>query len=347
MKILFLLETLQVGGAETSLLHILPRLRAVEPTICHIYQRDELKAAYEAAGVRVVSLNLPPKYRFVRAVKLVEELLRRERTDLIVTTLIRADIVGRIAGKHLGIPVIGSFVSDDYSDSARGLMTRAGRVKLCAWQLLDGVTAIWAAHFVANSHSVKSSRARSLRIPPDRVTVIHRGRDSAVFTNVLPPAGDIAYRDPLGIQGNALIILNLGRLVPSKGQAELIEAFRRVVAVFPEARLLIAGEGPYHEKLRQVISAARLTDVVQLLGRRDDIPDLLALSSVFAFPSHHEGHPGAVVEAMFAGKPIVASDIAVHHETLSPLGGGQLTPVGRPDLLAEALLALLQDRESA
>ena len=115
----------------------------------------------------------------------------------------------------------------------------------------------------------------------------------------------------------------------------------------PETVLLLAGEGPERDNIDQQIHRMGLEGQVRLLGRRDDIPQLLALADVFVFPSHYEGHPGAVIEAMFAGKPIVASDTPVHRETISDGESGLLVPLRSPAPLAEAMLILLRDRELA
>lgn len=347
MKVLFLIETLGVGGAEMSLLQILSRLRIARPLMCHIYQGDELKRAYESAGIAVVSLNLPPKYRFLRAVRMVEELILRDRPDLIHTTLFRAEMVGRIVGKRLGIPVICSFVSECYADIRWQSLTPLGRVKLKMVQLLDRFTARWASHFIANSQAVKDSEARSLRIPRDKVTVIHRGRDPDLFAISWSEHQAYCLRRELHIAEDAPVVLNVGRLLDSKGQTELIEAFRRVAARVPGAVLLIAGEGPERERLDHKIQSTGQCRNVRLLGLRDDVPQLLALASVFAFPSYYEGHPGSVVEAMFAGKPVVLSDIPVHRETVTAGDSGLLVPVRNPWLLADAILWALLNPEAA
>ena len=342
MKALYLIETLSVGGAEQSLLQILPRLRGVQPVMCHVYEGDELRPMYEAAGIPVVSLNVPPKYQFRTAIRLVEDLVRKERPALIHTTLFRAEIVGRFVGRRFGIPVVCSFVSECYADMRWRMLSPPGRLKLKGVQVLDRLTAPMATHFISNSSAVAEAQIRALGVPPDRVTVIHRGRDPSRFPTCLPPDQESHYRESLGIPASAPVVINVGRLVDSKGQMELIEAFEQVVRVIPDATLLIAGEGPERNNLEREVRARRLVERIRLLGTRDDIPQLLALSNVFAFPSHYEGHPGAVVEAMFAGKAIVVSDNAVHRETITHHETGLFVPTQDPDTLADAMLTLLQ-----
>jgi glycosyltransferase involved in cell wall biosynthesis len=343
MKVLYLIETLGVGGAEQSLLEILQRFRDVTPTMCHIYEGQDLRPAFEAACIPVVSLDVPPKYRFRTAIRLVEDLVRRERPDLIHTTLFRAEVVGRIVGRRRGIPVVCSFVSECYAEIRWRSLSLPGRAKLKGVQLVDRLTAPLAAHWVANSETVKRSESRSLGISPDRVTVVHRGRDVSRFSAAPTPATSDAYRVSLGLSDGCQVVISVGRLVDSKGHAELIDAFARVASVTPDAVLLLVGDGPERGNLERQVAAAGVADRVRLLGQRADVPQLLAVADVFAFPSHYEGHPGAVVEAMLAGKPIVASDTPVHRETLDDGRCALLVPVRSAVPLADAMLRLLGD----
>jgi glycosyltransferase involved in cell wall biosynthesis len=343
MKVLYLIETLGVGGAEQSLLQILPRFRDVAPMMCHVYEGRDLRPAFEAAKVPVVSLDVPPKYRFPTAIRLVDDLVCRERPDLIHTTLFRAEVVGRIVGRRRRIPVVCSFVSECYAEIRWRSLSLSGRAKLKGVQIIDRLTAPLVAHFVANSETVKRSECRSLGISPERVTVVHRGRDAGRFPASLTLAERDAYRTSLALPAGAPVVINVGRLVDSKGHEELIDAFARVASARPDAVLLLVGDGPERDNIERRVAAAGLAERVRLLGQRTDVPHLLAFADVFAFPSHYEGHPGAVVEAMLAGKPIVASDTPVHRETTDDGRCALLVPVQSTVPLADAMLRLLGD----
>ncbi len=135
----------------------------------------------------------------------------------------------------------------------------------------------------------------------------------------------------------------MGRLALAKNQAELIRAMPAILRQAPNCRLLIAGEGPLRPSLEALIAELDLAGSVQLLGNRDDIPQLLYVADVFVFPSLFEGHPGALVEAMFAARPIVASAIPVHGETLLDGQAGALVPLGDANALAQAIVDLLRN----
>jgi glycosyltransferase involved in cell wall biosynthesis len=348
MKVLYLIETLGVGGAERSLLQMIPRLGSdVRPVMCHIYGGDALRERYEAAGVPVVSLNIPPKYHFPTALRRVNALIDRERPDLIHTTLFRAEVVGRIVGWRRSLPVICSFVSECYADIRWRSLSAVGRFKLGGIQVLDRLTAPLATHFIANSATIKRSEAHSIGVEPDRVTVIYRGRAPADFAISLSADERAQCSAALCTPPGAPIVLSVGRLVFEKGHRELIDAFARVLARWPLAVLLIAGDGPEYVALQKQIEALGMSGNVRLLGCRNDIPQLLAFADLFVSTSHYEGHPGAVVEAMLAAKPIVLSDTPVHRETVADGRGARLVRLQDAEAIATGIHALLADPQRA
>lgn len=346
MKVLFLIDTLAVGGAERSLLEILSRLQHTQPVMCHIYSQDSLKAEYEAAGVPVVCLNVPDKYHFGIAVRRVVSLIRQLQPDLVHTTLFRADMVGRVAGRITGIPVIGSFVNESYHAERKRNLSPLGRGKLMGVQLADALTARFACHFVAVAESCKQENCRALRIDPRKVSVIYRGRDIQALDSVTD-AQVKSVRRQLHLCDGQPLILSVGRLLCRKGHADLVRAMPAVLAQFPATRLAIAGEGHDRDRLQSVINSLDLHDRVMLLGARNDIPVLLQVADLFVFPSHYEGHPGALVEAMLAGRPIVASDIPVHGEMISHGESGLLANTRDPKSIASAICELLRNCDMA
>ncbi len=178
-------------------------------------------------------------------------------------------------------------------------------------------------------------------ISPDKVTVIYRGRDPASLLKVSDEASQ-KLRCELNLKQDTPIILNVARILRRKGQNELVQAMSLVLQKFPQAQLLIAGEGHDRPRLEATIKAHNLDKIVRLLGQRLDIPALLHLANVFVFPSYYEGHPGSLVEAMLAARPIVASDIPVHQEVLVNGKLGQLGAVKQPETIAQGIIWMLE-----
>lgn len=315
----------------------------IEPLVCHIYSGDRLRSDFERKGIRVASLHLTAKYGFGPAIRGVRRLVLEEEPDLIVTTLYRADVVGRVVGKMTGVPVVSCFVNDEYSAAHKSTLGRVGRMKLGVFQMLDRVTGRWVTHFLANSDAVARSRGTAIGATTSRVSVIHRGRRPAEYDHALEPDQLAAYRDEFDLPEDVFLFLNVGRLVESKGQAEVICAFATVAEEYPSARLLIAGDGPHRSALEQVIENGGLKVRVRLIGSRSDIPGLLALADAFVFPSRHEGHPGSLVEAMLAGKPSIVSDIPVHREMVEDGETGRFVATGDVAGVTRAMSEMLTD----
>jgi len=130
-----------------------------------------------------------------------------------------------------------------------------------------------------------------------------------------------------------------------KHHITLLRAMRAVVQVQERAMLLIAGTGPTETRLKEYIGKAGLDPYIRLLGRRDDVPDLLAASDLFVLPSRFEGLPICLLEAMAAGLPVVATNIPGNDEVVIDGETGCLVPRGDADRMAEAMVRVIAGEE--
>lgn len=341
-RILLVIDSLEVGGAERSLLELGRHFRRFEPLVCHLSPAAALASEFDEAGIRTGSLGLDGRYPFLAGARALARRIRSEKADLVHSMLYTAGITARLARRG-SRPLVHTWVNEPVAHRFRGA-DRRGRRRLAQW--LDARTAFRVTHFLANSKAIAASHRRSLGVAAERVTVLYRGRDPGRF-QAPPPETLAALRHGLGVAPEARVLLHVGRLREQKGQEVLLEALPRILGEIPSARLVLAGEGPTRRMLEQRIEALGLSGRVILAGQRDDVPVLLALAEVFAFPSRHEGHPGALVEAMLAGCPIVASDLPVHRETVEDGESALLTPVGDAAALAGAVLHLLHRPDEA
>lgn len=312
MKILFLIDTLQTGGAEKSLLEITRRFKKYEPIFIHLFEGDALKQQFQQAGIKVISLNLPISFRAKKIAKYVVPIVEEVQPVIIHSTLFHSDLVARHLRKKFNIPLINSLVNNSYSVRRFKELGLISKSKLFVIQIWDAMTSKNVDFFISNSHAIKCSNSRALRISLDKIKVIFRGRDSSIFRSI-PASDSQEIRQNLGI-GEDKVFLNVSRLLERKGQRDLLRAFKKVMEVFPDSKLLLAGEGPFRDVLEQEISFLGISKNVFLLGNRGDIPALLQMADFFVFPSHYEGLPGALIEAMMSKIPIVASKIAENQE---------------------------------
>lgn len=337
-KVLFVIDTLEVGGAEQSLLSNITRFRQIQPIVCHIYKGDSLKQRFVDNGITVYSLNIPGKYNFLQAYRQLVVIIRQEQPHLMVAYLTRSEIVTRCAGRFRHIPVVGTFVNDLYCKDYNRHLPFKAKMGVLFFKYINKWMSKSCVGFVANSIAIKEANVAQLRIHPAKVKVINRGRESKhiLLKKEVAPAGEKSMR-----------FLNVSRLRPIKAQKLLIQAFKTFAGKYPNASLHIAGDGPLYEELIAMITHYGLHQQVQLLGERNDVACLLAEYDCFVFPSLVEGFSGAVVEAMFARLPVLASAISQNKEAIIHRQTGYLFETNSVQAIEEALFWFAENRAEA
>ena len=185
----------------------------------------------------------------------------------------------------------------------------------------------------------EAADARRLWIAPHAITV-GNGRDPAVFHPDL--AARARIRAELGVPEDRVVVVAISRLVPHKGYVELLGAMERV----PTAELWVVGErlpSDHGADLGPVFADAAAKCAIRRIGYRQDIPAILAAADVFALPSHFEGLPMSIIEAMLTGLPVVSTNIRGPREQVQDGQTGFLVPPFTTAPLAEALNKLVAD----
>ena len=193
--------------------------------------------------------------------------------------------------------------------------------------------------FVVSVSAAVARSARSL-VPAARLRVVANGTDLARFSAEVLPAREAA-RKLLDLSPEARIALCIARLSPEKDVANFLEAAALVAPRLPEARFIIAGDGDLLPTLRWQSRLLGLNGRADFLGRRDDIPALLAASDLLCLPSREEGLSLALLEAMAAGLPVVATRVGGSPEAIVEGETGLLVPPRDPAALAAVLEAVL------
>jgi glycosyltransferase involved in cell wall biosynthesis len=345
VHVVYLIDSLIAGGAERSLAALAPQYArlGVRLDVAYLYERDNVwLSALEASGAGVHSLA--GRRGRAGAVARAAHLLRDQRPDLLHTTLFDADISGRVASVLARVPVVCSLVNAAYGpEQLADPSLRAWKVR--AAQLVDLTTARRVRRFHAVSESVADALAARLRIARHRIDVIPRGRDAAELGE-RTPSRRAAARRALGLDGDARLVLAVGREEYQKGYDVLLRAFASVRAEEPRARLLLAGRpGAASGALRALAGDLGLDTAVEFGGFRADVPELLCAADVFVSTSRWEGSPGGVLEAMALEAPIVAADIPAVRELLDGVEGACLVGTDDCAAFAAGMLAVLRDTD--
>jgi glycosyltransferase involved in cell wall biosynthesis len=193
--------------------------------------------------------------------------------------------------------------------------------------------------YVAVSQAMADEMARDHVVPARKLRVVHNSVEAQAFNR----APDPALRTMLTGAQDRAVVLTLARLVWRKGLGTLLDA----AALVPDAVFAIAGEGDERSMLETRIRQLGLEGRVRILGQRDDIPALLASCDLFVLPSLFEGLPLSVLEAMAAGKPVIATAVPGTREAVSEGETGLLFPPGDAPALARAVTSILADRSLA
>ena len=180
------------------------------------------------------------------------------------------------------------------------------------------------------------------------ISRIYNGVDLERFDEA---TGGEAIRAEFGIPANAPLAVVVGRLEPEKGHPTLIEAWPVVHHHFTSAHLLVVGEGSERDRLEGLAAAHLRAEIccasVHFLGRREDVPQILAAADVVVMPSYREAQGLAIVEALAANRPVIASNVGGIPEMIHSGENGILVPSQDPSALASAIALLFRDRALA
>jgi glycosyltransferase involved in cell wall biosynthesis len=326
------------GGAERLALDIATRLSPshFRSTLCASRSTDaqtstDVKQALERmreAGVAFLPLGRRRRSEVLPWRRLAAY-IRRERVDVVHAHMFGSNLWGTVIGRLTGVPVV---VAHEHTWSFEGEPLR---------RLLDReLIARWSDAFICVSRADRRKMIEIERIPAERIRFIPNG----IAPRAPTPGRDL--RAELGV-GSGPLVGAVGSLRAQKAYDVLIQAAARLRKDHPDLHVLIAGGGPEQARLEALISELGLGDIVFLLGRRLDTPDILAELDVAVCASHFEGSPLAVMEYMEAGLPIVATRVGGIPDLIDDGVHGLLVEPDSPIVLAQAIEDLLNDRSRA
>ena len=321
-RVLYVINDLARAGAETQLVRLACALpvERYEARIVLLKERDDFADELARAGIAVVALHRRGPADLGVAWRLARE-VRRLRPHVVHSFLFPANLLAAAVGRALGVPRVLVSQRSSYDSTLPARWRRIARL----------------GHRLAHRVVVNSQAAMDEEIAagcPPRILVHVPNAAPAPTDAPLPTAADL----PKGA-----FVLSLGQLHPHKGHRVLIAAWPEVARARPEARLLMIGDGPCRGDLEAQARALGIDRSVTLAGFRSPVGAFVASCQVLVQPSITEGMPNAVLEAMAAGRPVVAARVGGLPELVAHGETGLLVTPGDPGELARALIAILED----
>jgi glycosyltransferase involved in cell wall biosynthesis len=215
-------------------------------------------------------------------------------------------------------------------------------IKILLYTLLDKTIIRFADKIVAVSHS-QARKLRKIHIPKSKIIVIH---NAVTLSNENEYTIQTNIRDELGVDSSKYIILTAGRLSPEKGHEDLLVALSKL----PDKNdiiLLLAGDGPLKTQLESKAEDLSLSEHVKFLGFRSDLYSLYQQVDLFVLPSHSEGLPNVILEAMFFQVPVISTDVGGVAEIIENNLNGLVVPSHDPENLSKAIQEMKNNNKLA
>ncbi|MBI1303735.1 MAG: glycosyltransferase [Phycisphaera sp.] len=333
MRVVHLITTLAVGGAEQMLVKLLRAMdrSEFEPTVVTLVDDGPLREVIRSLGIEVLSLDLRRGEVSPRALSRLVRILRATRPDLVQSWMYHANAAAMLARPWLPrrTGVVWNIRQSLYDISRERYLTQA---VIRSGRLL----APYADAIVNNSRVSRSQHAR-IGYLNQRSLVIPNGFEVERFKP--DAAARASLRAELGVGGGRVLVGMAARVHPQKDHGGFLAAAADAAARDPRLEFLLAGRGTTTDD--GIVAAARgaLRGRLHLLGEREDMPRIVAALDVAVSSSGWgEGCPNSVGEAMSAGVPVVGTDVG---DTADVIGAcGRIVPPKDPSALAEGVLAL-------
>jgi glycosyltransferase involved in cell wall biosynthesis len=332
IRVAIVIDSLQTGGAQKLVSAFVANAADydIDPVVINLRKAASpgIVRAIQSAGVKVITVPSTSLFGLKRFGWLLKY-FKDSKVDIVHTHLLYANILGSTAAYLSKVPVVSTLHSTQFEKGGRPRFFLTLLEDICLRNFADRILAV----------GEKVAAAHCKHYPGRSVDVIPNGIPKPKFPSA--QERERLRREMTG-DGSDSVVITVGRFTGAKGYEDMIEAFHLLRERAANPKLMMVGAGPIVERIKNQIEDLNLKQSVILTGEREDVPQLLALSDVFASSSHREGLPLAVLEAMMAGLPVVATSVGdipnvVTKET------GVVIPPHHPELLADALEDLLKN----
>lgn len=329
IRVLFVVPTLAVGGAERIITKLLPALdpREFEASLICAGDEGELFQQLTAAGIEATALGFGGARNAHRALLGLARHMRRNRPDVIVCSGAGTSIIGRLAGLFNRVRHQILWVHESINIDHRSLLR----------EISDRALIPFTSKFLGVTDSQINFLSSVRGYPLEKIHIIRPGvaiKDFDAGTGV-----DLAAE--LGTELGCPVVAMVARLHPVKDHATFLAAARIVLQSLPETQFLILGDGPQRKELEDLCKTLEIEERVHFAGSHADVDRLLPAVDIHVLSSHSESLPMSVLEGMACGRPVVCTKVGGTSEILEHGVSGYLVPPGDPIGLARQLTALL------
>jgi len=329
VRVVYIIDDLGVGGAQRQLVQLvrhLPRDRWQPIVIALSTKRLALAGELTRDGVELHTLSQFGKFD-ARCLWRLTVLLRRLQPAIVHTWLFTADCYGRVAAFVVGVPHTVCAIRSTVED-----LRPHERV-------VNRLLTVWTSRVTINADAIRDGLTHQGGIPGEKIRTIYNGIETS--SDELAARNGV-HRADWQVPADARVVAMVARLARPKDHCTLIEAARQVAERIPNFYLIIVGDGPLRREIESQIKAAGLSERTRMLGERADARRLWPAIDLCVLATHYEGCSNVVMEAMAAGKPVVASDVGGNAELIVDGQTGRLVPPGDAAALAEAMTAILE-----
>ena len=346
MRVTHIITRLVVGGAQENTVASVLGLRQKPGVEVHLISGPttgpEGSLESEFAGTPEIFTRVPELVRPIHplkdwlALRRLEKILRGQKPDIVHTHSGKAGILGRLAARRAGVPVIIHHIHGPSFGPFQGLL--ANWIFTAAERYAAGVT----THFVCSAQAMTRLYLAAGIGRPEMFTRIFSGFPVKPFANA---ANDPALRSQLGLAPDAFVIGKIARLAPLKGHEDLLAAFQKLLPQFPRARLLLVGDGRLRTQLEARARTLGLADKVVFTGLvpPGEVPRYVGIMDCLAHLSAREALSRALPQALAAGKPVVSYDFDGADEVCLEDETGFLVHTGDIATVTQRLLQLAND----
>ncbi len=334
MKRCFLVITgLAYGGAETQVIHLAMKLKARgwDVFVVSLTPPKAYTTELRYSGVPLFSLNIRQKLPDPRPLMKLFKLIREWRPCIVHSHMVHANILARLTRLFAPVPVL---ICTAHSIDERG-RRGSGWFRTFLYRVTDPLCDLTTQ--VSRAGLERYVRIRA--VPKEKIQYIPNGVDIESFSP--NPAIRAKMRKKLHLE-KRFVWLAVGRFDPPKDYPTMLCAFSRVVRKHPKAYLLIAGDGPLRPSIEALAKELGISDRVEFLGIRRDVPELMNAADAYVMSSAWEGMPLVLLEAHASGLPVVATNVGGNSEIVIDGKTGFLVSPRNPEALAQAMIRLME-----